>query len=290
MAAMFASKWLGVPICALLTLAACAEADDASAPDIERGLVIEDDGAAVSGTFADDEHALRFQAVVSGSGSGFEFEVHIEFNGMTISARQDADGNLVYDGHTIGSTEPTQMTDEDRLALATLAKALDELGPDVSAPLHRVRGFASMWSEFPSSMDLHGEISAGFRSYTSICGKMNTYVQATHDDWDHDRWEDKSTHYAWVSMEGGGPCSDGTWFWKNNAWQCYEPDHDNNVEYAWGNCFGRCGGGCGSDSQMTYDCLDHDSCVRFGHSIASFWCDDEFSSTVDDWASAPNCQ
>lgn len=286
---MSLSKWLALPICALLTLTACAEPEDRSAPDIERGLFIDEDGASVSGSFADDEHALRFYSDVLGSGSGFEFEVRIEFNGMEISAQQDADGNLEYNGHAIGSNEPTQMTDEDRLALTTLAKALDELGPEVSAPLERVRGFANMWSEFPSSMDLHGEVNASFRSYTSLCGAMYTWVQATHDDWSYDRWEDKSTHYVWLSMDGAGSCADGTYFWKNNTWQCYEPDHDANIEYAYGNCFGRCGGGCGSDSQMTRDCLDHDSCVRFGHSIASFWCDDEFSATLDDWASAPDC-
>ncbi|KIG14569.1 Beta-galactosidase [Enhygromyxa salina] len=271
-------------------LTGCAEPDDAVEADIERGLFIDDDGASVSGTFANEDHALRFHGDVFGSGSGFEFEVQIELNGMTISARQDADGNLEYDGRAIGSDDSTQMTEDDRLALAALSKALDELGPKISPPLERIRGFANMWSEFPSSMDLRGQVSASFRSYTSICGAMNTYVEATHDDWSHGRWEDKSTHYAYVSMHGPGPCSDGTYFLKNNSWECYEPDHDATIEYAYGNCFGRCGGGCGSSSQMTYDCLDHDSCVRFGHSIASFWCDDEFSSTIDDWASAPNCQ
>jgi hypothetical protein len=37
------------------------------------------------------------------------------------------------------------------------------------------------------------------------------------------------------------------------------------------------------------DCLDHDLCVRFGHSLASWWCDDEFAYTTDDYAFAPNC-
>lgn len=83
----------------------------------------------------------------------------------------------------------------------------------------------------------------------------------------------------------------GTYFWKDSSWQCYEPDHDANAEYAYGECFGRCGGVCGSNGSgtYTYEYLDHDSWVRFGHFLASFWRNDEFISTIDDAAFAPNC-
>jgi len=37
------------------------------------------------------------------------------------------------------------------------------------------------------------------------------------------------------------------------------------------------------------DCLNHDGCVRNGHSAASIWCDDEFAMTTDDFSFAPNC-
>jgi hypothetical protein len=36
------------------------------------------------------------------------------------------------------------------------------------------------------------------------------------------------------------------------------------------------------------DCLDHDSCVCFGHSLALGWCNDEFLTTIDDFAFAPS--
>ena len=130
-----------------------------------------------------------------------------------------------------------------------------------------------MWSEFPSTKDLRGEVFAGYRAYKSLCAQENTYVEATHDDWSYDRGHDRTTYFAYVGMQPEGPCDDGTYFYTGGKWECYEPDHSKSVEYAYGNCFGRCGGGCGSDSQLTKDCLDHDSCVRFGHSIASFWCD-----------------
>jgi len=126
-------------------------------------------------------------------------------------------------------------------------------------------------------------------AYTSICSSVNSFVEVTHDDWDYDRWDDRTTYYAYLSMHADGPCSDGTYFWTGSSWSCYEPDHDPNVEYAYGGCFGRCGAGCGSGTQFTWDCADHDSCVRFGHSLASFWCDDEFTFTIDDALSAPNC-
>jgi hypothetical protein len=128
-------------------------------------------------------------------------------------------------------------------------------------------------------------------SYTTLCSQLYTYVQATHDDFWYDRWNDKTTYNAYVAPYAACPAADGTYFWKNSQWQCYEPDHDANVEYAYGDCFGRCGAGCGGNGQGTYthDCLDHDSCVRFGHSLASFWCNDEFVSTLDDAAFAPNC-
>lgn len=287
------SRWISKLVlpCFVLPLAlvGCAPEDDASGIDreeIERGLTLEDGEKAVSGSFADDEHELRFHSEVFEAGA---FEIEIQVNGMTITAQMDRDGMITHDGYASHSGEPTQMTDADREALAALSEALDELGPEVAAPVQRLRGFADLWSEFPSTKDMLGQVNAGFRSYTSICNLQNTYQSVTHDDWDYDRWDDATTYKAYIGMQAGGPCDDGTWFWTGSEWSCYEPDHSTSVEYAYGNCFGRCGGGCGSDSQLTWDCADHDSCVRFGHSIASLWCDDEFSSTVDDWASAPNC-
>ena len=128
-------------------------------------------------------------------------------------------------------------------------------------------------------------------AYTSLCYAYNTFKQASHDDWWYDYGDDASTYYAYVSMHPSQPCAEGTKYWNNGAWQCYssEPDHSTSIEYAYGSCFGRCGAGCGSNTQFTQDCLDHDSCVRFGHDLASLWCDDEFSFTVDDALFAPNC-
>jgi hypothetical protein len=133
-------------------------------------------------------------------------------------------------------------------------------------------------------------------AYTSLCNNMFNWFQVTHDGpWligcNSDRWEDKNTYYAYISNHAAGPCSDGTYFWKNSQWVCYEPDHDTSVEYAYGDCFGRCGAGCGGSGAGAYtvDCADHDSCVRFGHALAAVSCDDEFTFTADDAMFAPNC-
>ena len=72
-------------------------------------------------------------------------------------------------------------------------------------------------------------------------------------------------------------------------WAGVEVNHDTNVEYAYGNCFGACGAGCPGSYQFTVDCVNHDSCVRNGHVMASGYCDDQYTSALDDWASAPNC-
>ena len=127
--------------------------------------------------------------------------------------------------------------------------------------------------------------------YKSLCSSMNSFVLASHDDLWRSYGADSSTYYGYVSMHPHQPCAEGTRYWQNNAWQCFstEPNHSKSIEFAYGNCFGRCGPDCGSGTQFTQDCLDHDSCVRFGHSLTSLWCDDEFFYTIDDALFAPNC-
>ncbi len=254
-------------------------------PDLPLGLALEQDDDAVAGTYSDELHRLRFRSETTSEG----FELELELNGMIITARLDEDGVLEYDGFASGNGEPTQMTDDDRAAIVALNRSIEALGTDVSEDLARLRRFTSVWSEYPDTLDMHHQVQVGFRGWNSLCGQYGQFVQATHDDWSYNRGHDRTTYNALLSMDPSGPCSDGTYFWKNSTWQCFEPDHSKNIEYAYGSCFGRCGAGCGSDTQFTKDCLDHDSCVRFGHSTASFWCNDEFSSTTDDWLFAPSC-
>jgi len=158
----------------------------------------------------------------------------------------------------------------------------------------------------PLTRTFHGRLDRS----SSLCGNVNKpgqgtqtkrWQSATHDcastagdcsNWTGcDRWDDNSsTSYVFMSMHPEGGCSDDTYFGGSSAsFSCYEPDHPGGTEYAYGACFGRCGGGCGGGTAFTRDCIDHDHCVRLGHSIASFWCDDEFTGAAWDALWASNC-
>jgi hypothetical protein len=275
----------------LVFAAGCSQQVDDPAPTSEsaNGLSMQEVENGVVGTYFTERFEISFSSKMVEPSVA---DIVLRFNEMTITALVDLEKGLMeYDGYASDNGEDTQLTDADREAILGLTKALDGLGEQVDQPVSLLRRFTSVWSEFPSSLELQRQAFAEKdRSYYSLCGYCDGYyIEATHDCWDYDRGDDQSTYNAYLSMHPAGPCSGETYFWTGSAWSCYTPDHSSTVEYAYGACFGRCGGGCGSDSQMTWDCLDHDSCVRFGHSMASFWCDDEFASTIDDWASAPNC-
>jgi hypothetical protein len=266
-------------------LAACAASDDTPATR----LVVDDQGDVVTGSFDSTLGPITFR----GERSGGVYDLTIELDGLVINTIADTKtGVIENDGYAADTGANTQMLDEDRAGLIELRDALDAYGiGDAASPLATLERFANMWADFPSTKDLRFETFAPRESsYTSVCGVVNNWTSATHDCWSYNDWNDGSTlDYAYISMHAACPNADGTYFWKDNQWQCYEPDHDSNIEYAYGNCFGRCGPGCGSGTQFTWDCIDHDSCVRTGHDSASFWCDDEFTSASDDFLFAPNC-
>jgi hypothetical protein len=243
---------------------------------------------------------LTGSAVVNGATLSFEAhqisadatDLSYELGGLTFTYTVDKAGGVIEtDGFATTTGADTQFGDADRANMLGLAHALDTVGKNASPLLALTRQVASGAADWPDSVDARREqYAVADRDYTSICWAVNSYQWVTHDCWDYNDWDDPSTlEGAWLSMNAAGPCDDGTYFWTGNQWVCYEPDHDPNIEYAYGNCFGRCGDGCGSSTQFTWDCADHDSCVRTGHDTASFWCDDEFTSTLDDWALAPNC-
>ena len=230
-------------------------------------------------------------------------DLEIQLDGMTVTYLADfANATAEFDGYATETGGETQMLDADRDLLAALSRELEELGPDASLPIVKLRDFANVWAEFPSTLDMQGHppVEPGYRHRSDrwyepwngvqICDHLNTYMSATHDDNNYGRGHDASTlSSAYVSWHSAGSCNDGTYFLNNGAWQCFEPDHSTDIEHAYGNCFGRCGSGCSSSGTFTIQCLDHDECVRTGHDVASLWCDDEFLGTTDDYAFAPNC-
>ncbi len=233
-------------------------------------------------------------------------DIELRFHGMSITAVVDFDSGVIeHDGFASDNGASTQMLEDDRALVLAFAHALDGRGSHVSEAVQRLRSFSSTWAEYPTTVELQGiSLMDVDRGYTSICWALNTYQAASHDcTWNcpwynpfcsnsvNSWWTDSTTlDYAYVSMHGAGPCNDGTYFLNSSGqWQCYEPSHVATVEQAYGNCMGRCGSGCGSDTQFTWDCLYHDECVRVGHDTAAASCDDQFTSTTDDWAAAPDC-
>lgn len=281
----------------ILGLVGCAGGSD-GAIATSRGLVIEEQGDEVHGTWTHEGSEIEFHTQML-TESILDMEITID--GMTVTYLADFENATAeFDGFGTESGADTQMLDTDRALMLALSQELEELGPDVSMGISKLRAFANVWAEFPSTLDMQGHppVEPGYRhredrwyepwNGVQICDHLNTYVSATHDDWDYGRGHDATTMYGYVSWHSAFSCNDGTNFY-NNGWSCYEPDHDTNVEYGYGNCFGRCGAGCGSSGTFTIQCLDHDECVRTGHTTASLWCDDEFVGTTDDYAFAPNC-
>jgi hypothetical protein len=281
----------------------CSGVVDSGTGTSTAGLTLEEESGSARGSFiAESGEQVNF---VSRFVDTNILEIVIDFNGMTISSLVDFDSGVIeYDGFTAETGEDTQIVDEDRVLLAALTDSLDLLGTEVSEPVDRLRAFVNRWQEYPTSMELQGvALMAEDRGWSSICWAQWNYIGTSHDctegcswykPWCSNSinswWTDNTTlDYTYISMDGAGPCSDGTYFWNGSYWQCFEPGHVTHIEYGYGNCFGRCGDGCGSSRQFTADCAYHDECVRVGHSTASESCNDQFQSTADDWAEAPNC-
>lgn len=244
-------------------------------------------------------------------------EITVKVNGMMITALVDfKTGVMEFDGFALETGESTQMTDDDRASLGELEHALAPLGEELPFTLEKLRGFVATWVEHPSTVDMQMiRISEENRDWTSLCYAKNTYYPASHDCDTAGFWTDQTTlDYVYMSSTGnlGGP--DGVaWYFpsgggftccSNNGLWCstytcsvpgagwysgVEVAHDTRVEHSYGNCFGACGAGCPGSYQYTIDCVNHDQCVRNGHVLASGYCDDQYTASADDWASAPNC-
>lgn len=284
-------------------------------------LTLEESAGRATGSFTDTSAAdLGRVDFTSHFVDTNQLEVELRFHGMVVSELVDFTRGVVeFDGYAADGSE-TQMLEDDHQLLLEFAHALDRLGDHVSDPVARARDFASQWSEFPMSMGMQFQSQMPVvRGAASLCGYVNSYVRGTHDCWATNgdcpdgHWylayadkgcvngNDASTiDYTYMSMHAG--CSGGTgvddqttWFWNGNAWTCpgSEPDHDMNIEYAYGDCFGRCGSGCGSGHVFSVNCLNHDVCNRFGHSWASSipggGCADEFADAAIEEVAEPNC-
>ncbi|MCA9707653.1 MAG: hypothetical protein KDK70_17520 [Myxococcales bacterium] len=265
--------------------------------------------SSVAGRYHHDDVELSFEAEVRQESS----EVTLEGRGMILLLTIDHQtGAFDVDGFAADDGLDTQMTAADRALLQAFDRALGELPQDAraSAAVEVLVRAATLFGDYSSTLPLQRTFHGRLDRSSSLCGSVNKpgqgvstkiWVAATHDCddtagdcsnwWGCSRWDDNSTtDQVLMSMHPSGSCSDDTYF-GNSATElsCHEPDHPGGKEYAYGGCFGRCGAGCGSGTQFTRACLDHDQCVRLGHALASFWCDDEFADTAWDVINAPNC-
>ncbi len=272
----------GIVLSAGLLLSACAggPADDSVEPGV---LDVQATEAVVSGSFERADGALTFSSEELAPG---EFDIVVEVNGMTLAALVQRDAQVAeVDGFAADGSD-TQMLDADRALLDGFIRALaaqtDVEGHAPAAILYRV---GSNWAQTPDTMPLQRQVAGSEdRDFTSICANFNQFLLASHDGNQCGFFEPNCTSNAHVGNRSGSTFSE-----INGTFTTATPDHIAFVRQ-FGECYGNCGAGCpGGNQTLTLDCHDHDQCVRNGHFIASFFCNDEFASASDDEFFAPRC-
>jgi len=270
----------------------------------------------VAGTYEYRDEKLRFESVERDQG----YYVTLEVRGMVLSATLDSSGAFDLDGYTAADGTDTAMTAVDRALVHAFESSLTDVYRARASELPALDVFSrslSLWSEYPDHVALRRTfLTRDVRSVgTNLCNRVNKPGQgAGVAKWSwasHDCFKikgvfttdcgpltggcaygnDSSTvDNVFMSMHPGGSCSGSTYFGFTATSQlCWTPDHDNRAEFAYGDCFGRCGSGCGGSTQFTQACLDHDSCVRTGHNTADLGCDDEFAEAAIDYLAISNC-
>lgn len=276
----------------LLGLVACS-AEIGPAPTGELELITSENGVEGSYLSLGGEEVV-FESIEVEPGV---VEIVVEARDMILMATMDTSGVMDLDVFARNGDD-TQILEADRALLDEFSSAIFDAEPDSTwNPIQRLERLTSLWGSWPeTNVPTRLVLAEENRSYSSLCGYVGWYINVTHDgpgSWvggcGKDNWGDSSTFYGLLNNEGAYCGGDGTRFSPDGgSWTCYEPDHSSSQEYARGLCFGQCGSGCGSPD-YTIDCADHDSCVRFGHATVSISCNDEFSSTVDDWGFSPVC-
>lgn len=278
----FATWTSGISLSIVLGLGACSTG--APQDDVLGALDLHSEQASLHGTFTLDDSALSFS---SREVATDEFDVVVELNGMTLAAIVDRAGQVAEIDGFADSGADTQVVDADRAVLDAFVRALavevDTESFGAGSVLYRV---ASNWSQTPDTVPLQRQVAGSEnRDYVSLCGYFGQFLEATHDGNRCSQFDPSCTSIAQV-----GNRTSPTFSYINGQWTTTTPDHLPRV-YQTGDCYGNCGPSCpGSNPQtLTLDCHDHDQCVRNGHFIASFYCNDEFVSASDDEFFAPRC-
>jgi len=290
---------------AALSLVACAGTADAPEPAEDEPVAEATGGVAGQLKLATTERAVRglFQFDGGEAEIGIDsigddmFDLFAELNGMRLTMIVDRNGGVIeMDGYSAENGRTTQMSSRDRAVLRGVFVALDKLGVEkVPGHVRLLRKMIDHWSEHSPTIALRRQKLFDLKKTVSgLCGYCGMYVQFSHDCSTAGFWADSTTAYGLVKHIGAySGCAEGTKWATTNGGTMYclgsEPGHSTTYEYGMGNCFARCGAGCGSEKDYTKDCGNHDHCVRFGHADASMYCNDQLSSCTDDEASSTNC-
>ncbi|WDE07873.1 hypothetical protein SG34_013880 [Thalassomonas viridans] len=232
---------------------------------------------------AEKQAALLFSSVEKAQG---EFELSVEVHGKTLTASVDKYSKSAKLNAVDTKGETVFINAKDRRQLEALSKAYEQLGyGDDSDAANMLKRLLSLWAQTPDDVSLQRSIDGVSTSaYQSLCSYEGLELAASHDGNQCGYDDPECTSLALVGSRGSNTES-----FINGQWTTAEPDHVPYVRQR-GECYGNCGGGCPSGNQiLTRDCLNHDQCVRNGHSLASGWCNDDFTYTFDDAIFAPEC-
>jgi hypothetical protein len=267
-------------VAAGILLASCAQDPAPPVPGSLEVTRIDADGLA--GSFTNDGDTLTFEASKVGERV---FNVSIVVHGLTLEGMMDFENGVQsLDGYSTADGLDTMMVEDDIKAILVFVKALEAEFPDI-AQMDGVpstfTSIANVWAEWIPAMPLaYTKIFAADRT-NSWCAYIGTYRYVQHDCWSG------GYHDINAYVGNNGTCGDDAWLWNGSSWaSCRDQDHGAEW-YATGNCYARCGEGCGSGTTYTQECGDHDQCVRNGHWTWSSWCSDELSDAC--WGDCWNC-
>ncbi len=244
--------------------------------------------SSVTGSYDAHNTSVTFSSTARDGGY---YDVVVALNGLQLTALVDPSQKVSeLDGFAAGGSE-TQMTDADRAVLVALGHSLEAQLDRTNVTGDVLVRLVSLWSEHPDSLVLQREVLGDESHSNAVCSTFDSWQYATHDGpWligcDYDDWDANSTSIVYMGYRWD---SANTYYWVNNNWTTATQDHHAYV-YEAGDCIGHCGEGCPSGAQtLTWNCADHDQCVRNGHSIAAVSCDDEFVAAAADYIFANLC-
>lgn len=280
---------------------------------------------ATEGTFITSRDKIVFQSRASADGK--RIKVQVETNHLVLNADIDLAKQFVSFAGKLKDQIATEMYLTDRSLVLSTLRAIEKQMKTREQPLklsdEMLLRTLGVWSEWPPNVPLEQRVSVegqppvqtqsqtngqnaqlddppGLKplcveakcktssgmSYTGLCLEPRFYEYAKHDcnHGDFDTPENQQR----VLLGDHSTCKGDELYWDGSQWQCGEPDHWQRP-YVQGDCFGRCGPGCGTVGVYSEDCLNHDGCVRNGHSLASPYCDDQFLACIDDEIFGPNC-